>query len=324
MTARILVVDDHDSWRRHLSSELQENSQYQVVGETGDGLEAVQTAESLRPDLIVLDIGLPTLNGIEAARRIRTDSPDSKILFFSEHRAPEIAQAALETGADGYVIKSDADSDLLPAIEALIQGRMFISARFAGNGFEKIARQEVPRKAHCHEVQLCSDEASLLDGFARFALAALKAGSAAIGVTTIQHRDMLHQGLKADGLDIDLAIEQGRYLWLDVADVLSAILVDGLPDAARFWNTTTTFVAAAVSASTCTPPRVVGFGECAPVLWRQGQGAAAIQLEHLWDKLARKYDVDILCGYMLTEPLAGEEQQMFERIWVEHSMVHPR
>ena len=127
MTVRILVVDDHESWRRYLSSELQGNSQYQVIGEIGDGLEAVQTAERLRPDLILLDIGLPTLNGIEAARRILTHSPDSKILFFSEHRAPEIAQAALEAGADGYVIKSDADSDLLPAVEAIIQGRMFIS-----------------------------------------------------------------------------------------------------------------------------------------------------------------------------------------------------
>ena len=324
MTARILVVDDHDSWRRYLVSELQQNSQFQVIGEASDGLEAVQTAARLRPDLIVLDIGLPTLNGIEAARRIRTDSPDSKILFFSEHRAPEIAQAALATGGDGYVTKSDADSDLLPAIEAIIQGRVFISARFAGQGFERISRPVVPRKARCHEVQLCADESSLLDGFARFASAALRAGSAAIGVTTIPHRDMLHQRLKADGLDIDLAIEQGRYLWLDVADVLAAILVEGWPDEARFWNVTTTFVAAAVSASTCTPPRVAGFGECAPRLCQDGNGAAAVQLEHLWDKLARKYDVNILCGYVLTEPLADEDQQLFERIRVEHSLVHSR
>ena len=324
MTVRILIVDDHESWRRHLVSELQQNSQFQVIGEASDGLEAVQTAERLRPDLIVLDIGLPTLNGIEAARRIRASSPDSKILFFTEHRAPEIAQAGLETGAEGYIIKSDADSDLLPAIEAIIQGRLFISARFAGHGFERIRHPDDAREIGRHEVQFCSDEVMLLDGFARFASAALEAGSTAIVVTTSSHRHMLHQRLKTGGLDIDLAVEEGRYLWLDVAHVLSLIMVDGWPDEARFWSATTTLVTAAAGASTGTPSRVVALGECAPRLWQDGNGAAAVQLEHLWDKLARKYDVRILCGYSLTEPLPAEDQPTFQRICAEHSMVHSR
>jgi DNA-binding NarL/FixJ family response regulator len=98
-----------------------------------DGLEAVQQAQQLQPDLILLDIGLPTLNGIEAARRIREVSPASKILFVSENRSVDIAEEALNIGAGGYVVKSDATSDLLPAVKAVLEGKRFISASLAGH-----------------------------------------------------------------------------------------------------------------------------------------------------------------------------------------------
>jgi len=324
MSIRVLVVDDHRFWRSHISLAVVENLQCQVVGEAADGLEAVQKAESLKPDLIVLDIGLPTLNGIEVARRVLASAPDTKILFVSEHRSPEIAQAALETGADGYVVKSDAGSDLVPAIGAIIQGKPFISARFAGHGFERIGRAGGPQETRRHEVQFCSEEASLLDGFARFAASALEAGSAAIVVTTSPHRAMLQQRVQAHGFDVDRAIAEGRYVWLDVADALSAVMVDGWPDEARFWKATTALVDAATRASTCTPARVTACGECAPSLWREGSAAAAIRLEHLWDELARARDVDLLCGYSLNAPLHEEEQRIFERICAEHSAVHSR
>jgi len=104
-----------------------------VTGQVSDGLEAVQQAQELQPDLILLDIGLPTINGIEAARRIREVSPVSKILFVSEIRSPEIAEQALNTGAGGYVLKSHAAIELLPAIKAVLEGKRFISASLAGH-----------------------------------------------------------------------------------------------------------------------------------------------------------------------------------------------
>ena len=324
MTIRVLVVDDHELWRRHISSAVRQNLQCQLIGEAADGLEAVQQAERLRPDLIVLDIGLPMLNGIEAARRIRTSVPDSKILFVSEHRSPEIAQAALATGAHGYLVKSDAGSELLPALEAIIQGEAFISARFAGNGFERAGRARVPRETRRHEVQFSSDEASLVDGFAGFSAAALMAGSTAIAVTTRSHKKMLHQRLERLGLDVDLAIEEGRYIWMDVADSLSAVMVDGWPDDARFRKATTTLLATAVRASTCTPGRVAACGEIAPTLLREGRAGAAIRLEHMWDELARTCDLDVWCGYSLKPALHDEEHGIFQQICAEHSAVHSR
>ena len=130
---QILVIDDYEPFRRFLRSKLHSRPELQIVREATDGLQAVQQARQLQPDLILLDIGLPTLNGIEAARRIREVSPSSKILFVSENRSPDIAEAALSTGACGYVVKSDAAGDLLPAVKAVLEGRRFVSASLAGH-----------------------------------------------------------------------------------------------------------------------------------------------------------------------------------------------
>lgn len=129
---RVLVVDDYEAWRRFACSTLQKQPQVELVAEVSDGLEAVQQAEQLQPNLILLDIGLPTINGIEVARRIREVSPNSKILFISENRSREIVEKALNTGAAGYVLKSDAATELLTAIKAVLEGKRFVSAGLAG------------------------------------------------------------------------------------------------------------------------------------------------------------------------------------------------
>ena len=104
-----------------------------VIGVASDGLEAVQKAEELQPDLILLDIGLPSLNGIEVARQIRKLSPKSKILFASQESAAEMVQGALGTGAQGYVLKSDGGRELLEGVTAVLRGEQFVSGRFAGH-----------------------------------------------------------------------------------------------------------------------------------------------------------------------------------------------
>ena len=128
---KVLVVDDFEPWCRVICSMLQKHPGLQIVGEASDGLEAVQRARELQPDLILLDVGLPRINGIEVARRILELSPRTKILFVSEGSSPDVAEAALGTGASGYVIKSDAGTELLPAVEGVLRGERFISARLA-------------------------------------------------------------------------------------------------------------------------------------------------------------------------------------------------
>lgn len=127
MAIRILVVDDYKDWRDQVRSLLQARPEWQIICEVSNGQEAVQRAEELKPDLILLDIILPKLNGIEAARRIRQVSPDSKIAFLSADNSSDTVQVALETGAVGFIHKVRAHSELLPAIDAILRGGQFVS-----------------------------------------------------------------------------------------------------------------------------------------------------------------------------------------------------
>ena len=127
-SVRVLVVDDFEALRQFVCSTLRKNSELQVIGEASDGLEAVHKAEALRPDLIVLDLGLPTLNGIEAARQILKLVPESKILFLSSESSAEVVQEALSVGARGYVFKTKAETDLLGAVKTVLEGGQFVSS----------------------------------------------------------------------------------------------------------------------------------------------------------------------------------------------------
>src|SRR6266581_6206415 len=104
------------------------NVKFDVIGEASDGLEAVHKAQELQPDLILLDIGLPKLDGIQAGRRIRKISPDSRILFLSLESSRDVVQEALELEAQGYVVKSDTAGELLSAVDAILIGKQFVSS----------------------------------------------------------------------------------------------------------------------------------------------------------------------------------------------------
>jgi DNA-binding NarL/FixJ family response regulator len=318
---RILIVDDFKDWRRQVLLLFKTRPEWQVVAEAADGLEAIQKAEELKPDLIVLDIGLPKLNGIEAARRIRQLSPSSKIVFLSQGNDPDVVQAALATGAQGYVCKTDVRSDFLPAFQAAMRDRQFVSRSLRGYEFVDASEGKV---SHHHEVQFYSDDAVFLDTLARFIAIALKAGNAAIVVATESHRDGLVRRMKTHGLDVDAATQQGTYVQLDVAKALSTFMVNDMPDPARFFSVVGGLIKAAAKAANQEHPRVVACGECSPFLWAQGKPDAAIRLEQLWDDLGQTLEVDILCGYALSSFRGKEDELVFQSICAEHSAVYPQ
>ena len=125
---RVLVVEDFAPFRQFIGSALARRCDLQIVGEAADGEEAVQKAKELQPDLILLDIGLPTLNGIEAAQRIRQVAPESKIIFVTQESSADVVQKALNSGAQGYVVKTKAATELLAAAEAVLEGKQFLSS----------------------------------------------------------------------------------------------------------------------------------------------------------------------------------------------------
>ena len=135
-TVRILVIDDYEPWRRFIASTLLKRPELQIVGEGADGMEAVERARELQPDLILLDIGLPKLNGIKAALRIREFAPRARILFFTENSSRDIAEEAMRTG-DGYIVKAAAAQELLPALEAVLRGGKFFSTLLGGDNQPK-------------------------------------------------------------------------------------------------------------------------------------------------------------------------------------------
>jgi DNA-binding NarL/FixJ family response regulator len=325
---RVLVVDDYAPFRRFVCLTLGQRPDLQVVGEASDGLEAVQKAEELQSDLIVLDIGLPRLNGIEAARRIRKHRPDCKILFLSQESSGDVVQEALSLGALGYVVKARAGSELLAAVDAVCQGKQFVSRGISDHDCTGAADPQVhdphlskqfPSPAPgkdtiepSHAAEFYSDDASLVAGFANFIEVALNAGDAVIAVVTESHLNNLLQRLRAQGVNISAAVEQGRFMGLDVDEVLSTFMVNDLPDPERFFSVVSDMIASRLAAGE--QSRVAICGECGSTLWAQGNADAAIQVEQLCNQLTKRYGMKILCGFSLSSFYREEDKQLFHRI----------
>ena len=246
---QILVVDDFLPWQRLVSKMFESEPNLKIIAFASEGFEAVQKAKELQPDVILMDVNLPRLNGIEAARQIRKVAPKSKILFVSTHASWEIVEGALDTGASGYVVKADAGK-LAKAVEAVFLGKRYISSRLMESTSAISADAQAPERPgqregltwpsapsllrktefiRCHEVQFYSDDSVFLERVTYFIGAALKTGNPAIVFATKSHRDGLLQHLKSQGMNVDAAIQQGAFVLLDAADTLSTFMVIGCP-----------------------------------------------------------------------------------------------
>jgi DNA-binding NarL/FixJ family response regulator len=316
------VVDDYEAWRRHVRSLLHTDGRWRIVGEASDGPEAVEKARALEPDLILLDVGLPTLTGIEAARRIVALQPGARIVFLSEHRSWDVVEAALGTRARGYIVKSDVGSDLPTALQAIADGKRFISSSALETALRR-TQGPFSQTARSHELAFHVDETSVVDHYARFAGSALEAGHAVILVASQSRQHEIRRRLQARGLDTERAIGEGRYLELDAAALLSSFMIDGVIDEAQFLSAATALIMKAGSAATGTPPRVAACGDGASTLWSAGKVDEALRLEQLWDQLACTYNIDVFCGYMAPGS-RHDEDDVFQRICAAHSAIHRR
>ncbi len=129
MKVRILVADDHEVVRRGLATLLQSREGWEICGEAKDGREAVEMARQLKPDVVVLDIGMPNLNGLAATRQLTQQNPQQKVIVLTITDSDQVIREALDAGARGFVLKSDAARDLVSAVEALQRNRMFFTPK---------------------------------------------------------------------------------------------------------------------------------------------------------------------------------------------------
>jgi len=317
---RILVVDDYEPFRRVVRLILQLRDDLRIVGEASDGLEAVQKAKELQPDLILLDVALPRLNGIQAARRLRDLVPDARVLFLSVESSSDVVREALNLGAVGYVHKLRVARELTPAIETVLKGKTFVGSGLEGAVGENTASQAPPYR---HEMLIYSDDTVLLDAFTRFIAVALRADKPVITAPTKSHLDRLLESLNAEGLDIDAAIERGSFIAMDATDKLSALMVDDLPDRLRWLNAMGGLVEA-VRHSKEGHSRIALCGECTPLLLAQGNAEGAIRLEQLCNNLADTHEFDILCAYPLSSFQGEQNERAFKTICAEHTTVYSR
>ena len=308
---RVLVVEDHTAFRGIVCELLQESPAVRIVGEAADGFDAVRQAVSLRPDVVVLDMSLPSLNGFEVARRIRAAVPHAKVMFLTVEASPDVVEQAFHCGAHGYVYKPRANRDMLTVLDAITQG-----ARFVNGGLERVADGD-SLASHHHHAAFCSSDDALVCTFGRFVARRLDDGGAVISLLTDAHAEGLRRNLLARAVDLDSALRERRYVPLSIGDLLARIMVDDHPDPARFFSVAEDLLTDA--ARRATNGRVAACGECAPTLWARGQREAAIELEHLWDEVAKNRPTDILCVYPLSARV--EEMGTLRRLCAEHTSV---
>jgi DNA-binding response OmpR family regulator len=290
--ANILVAEDFAAFREFVCRELERRPEFRVVP-VGDGMAAVETAAVLQPDVVVLDIRLPTLHGLAAAERIRSLSPASHIVFLSQESTPEVVHAALNLGSRACIHKTRARY-LLPAVEAILDG--------AGGA--------------CRQHQACfhSDDATLLDAAEHCLGSALTVQNAAVAIITRPHLQELVTRLKAWDIDVDRAVARGAFVPLDADEIVSQLRADGVA------RSRPSLIHTIESAAAATRPgsRVAVFGESASMLLASGHAETAIALEQLGTEIVHSMPVDILCTHLLG---ADDHDAGFKALCAHHGAI---
>ena len=312
---KVLVAEDFDAFREYVCRELQLQTECEVDA-VGDGLAAVDRAREWQPDLVLLDIGLPRLNGIAAGQQIRVLCPQAKIVFLTQESSPEIVQAALGVGAQGYVRKVRAHDYLLDTVHAVLSGTDAEGQRATVDVYRHAAQG--------HHAHFYGDDASLIDSMAHFVASALVAQDAAIVLATPAHLEVLADLMRRGGVDVDAAAERGAFRALDAAETLAQTVMDGVVDTDRFRNGLLSLIESAARATKRERPRIAIFGECASLLCESGMLDQALRLERIGNELLEVRNrpvLDIICAYPL---MPSGADTSFKRICTQHSAVAVR
>lgn len=332
-STRILVVEDHEPFRKFIRTFLGQLEDFQLVGEAGDGVSAVRKCVELQPDLVLLDIGLPELNGLQVARQIRQLAPGSRIVFLTQESSSAIVHEALSLGAAAYVIKAHTASDLILAIIAAREGRQFVSSGLDGSirlndppsnvrGGNHTLFCAPANTAPHHKVDFYSDDLSFVKGIALCVQKSLEAGNAVLAIARELQSKRIIEALQASGLDAQSAIGAGRLVMQDTFELLAQFVSDGCVDRKRLLDASARVVEKLMRDNP--GARITACGACAPALLDRGNLEGALEVERVWDEISLRYDMELLCGYIFTGFQRAEDLPGYREIsaWHSHAKSH--
>jgi DNA-binding NarL/FixJ family response regulator len=322
-SVEVLIVDDEARFRRMVRSLIESQPAYRVCGEAGDGIEAVEKVPKLRPDVVLMDVNMPRMDGLEATRIIRRESPDCNVVIVTQNDATVAREQARIVGADGFVTKSDLIRDLLPEMARVAMERhnsLDETKNAADNGepWCGLLADAAPRD---HIVQLYQDQQFLNRAVCRFAAAAIANGEGVILVPTIAHWDAFRPRLESEGVDVKAAEKRGQLTIVDADNLLPTFMRDEMPDSPVFLGLAANVVSQARGDGRY--PKVRWWGEMVNILWERGDVAASMNLEDLFDQLAHEQDISIFCSFSMDNFNGDVHARMLPRLSENHSHLIP-
>jgi len=280
---RVLLADDHSAFLEAASHLL--DAAYDVVGLASDGRQALEMARHLRPDVVVLDVSMPELNGFQTLAHLRRDLPDSRVIFSTMHSMDEMVAAALNAGAHGYVLKSRISEDLISAIEHALADRLFVPSLAS---LRSVA-------ANRHTLVLHAEDDRFLEEVCQLVGPTLRSGNPVVVVTCEATRVGIARRLRARHIDLPVLADRGLYVEQDSAIALSQVVRDGSPDRDRFMDMIHDFDRLRLSAAHGPRSRLTIVADLTVALWRVGELELALALERMWDELTHTVPFSTVC-----------------------------
>lgn len=311
--SRVLLADDHAPLLESVSRSL--DAAFDIVATAAGGRQAVELVTRLRPDVAVLDIGMPDCDGFEVLRQLRQGGLETKVVFLTMNDDDEFAAAAINAGAQGYVLKSRILVDLIGAIDHVLAGRLFLPSL---TSLSILAGSR-------HTLQFHADDAHYVDAVSRLAETTLRSGAPFVLISGAAIRHGVAERLKGRGMNLALLAVREQYVAQDTEQALSEMMEGGKPDKGRLAEMIRALERVRQAVPSRAPARLTIVGDMSAELCRRGSFAAALELERIWDELTHALPFFTVCCFPTERGLDAELRDQLSAMCAEHSaVVHAR